>query len=128
MPIRPDDRTGGDVEAMRTRTVFTPWNQVEDQIRAKERDGWGVRLIVPAKRPKLSSTTGVEDGFLVVFEKELRVVPDWCTDCVDGRVPPDGMVEAAYSVLMGNGIHELPIDESDVRRALVAAARWEAPE
>ena len=51
-----------------------------------------------------------------------------CPDCVDGRVPPDGMVDAAYSVLMGNGIHELPIDESDVRRALVAAARWEAPE
>lgn len=45
----------------------------------------------------------------------------------DGLVPPDGMVEAAYSVLMGDGIHELPIDESDVRRALVAAARWEAP-
>lgn len=54
---------------MRTRTEFIPWNQVEDWIRANEWDGWGVRLIVPAKRPNLSSATGVEDGFLVVFEK-----------------------------------------------------------
>lgn len=55
---------------MRTRTEWIVWNRAHHEIQQGEEAGWSVRLIVPAKRPNLSSATGVEDGFLVVFEKE----------------------------------------------------------
>ena len=73
--------------------------------------------------------------------------PDWfeewlCPDCVDGRVPPDGMVEAAarwahaeMGRRSGVGLTwevAYPEEQADymriARSMLVAAARWEAPE
>src|SRR5690606_13522890 len=65
-----------------------------------------------------------------------------CPDCVDGRVPPDGMVEAAarwahaeMGRRSGVGLTwevAYPEEQADymriARSMLVAAARWEAPE
>lgn len=61
--------------------------------------------------------------------------PDWfeewlCPDCVDGRVPPDGMVEAAAKAMeqLAPNAPLLFRWHRLARAALVAAARWEAPE
>ena len=65
-----------------------------------------------------------------------------CPDCVDGRVPPDGMVETAarwahteMGRRSGVGLTwevAYPEEQADymriARSMLVAAARWEAPE
>src|SRR5690606_20529340 len=65
-----------------------------------------------------------------------------CPDCVAGRVPPDGMVEAAarwahaeMGRRSGVGLTwevAYPEEQADymriARSMLVAAARWEAPE
>ena len=64
-----------------------------------------------------------------------------CPDCVDGRVPPDGMVEAAAKAIHDNDRGTRPTEDERwdqlgeiqefyhllARAALVAAARWEAP-
>lgn len=98
----------------------------------------GVDVTSPVDRLRKAGWT--ECGTCVIYGYALPGFGGKCTDCAHGLIPPDGMVDAAAEAIWHRR-HDVPYRPGrprhnkyhddylrDARAALVAAARWEAPE